>query len=150
MSTPSSRTVVSIVSLAAMLTIGGCARLSSRSAWNTADNDVPAVVRFDNDAESPVDVYLVSERSEWRLGRVAPGARVMLRVPEAALAGKPAFLRLVTLADAPLSIDPASDPRATLSVAQPLPELLSQEWRFSLRQPASPQLLGLRGNGMRP
>ncbi len=150
MLTSSSRTVVSLISLGASLSLGGCVRLSSPAVATMADAPAPAEIRFDNDAEVSVDVYLVSERSEWRLGRVAPGARVMLRIPNAATAASTGFLRLATLADAPLTVNAARDARAVLTIAQPLTELLSQEWMFSLRQTASPQLLGMRANGLRP
>ncbi len=150
MLTSSSRTVVSLMSLGASLSLGGCARLSSPATSAMADAPIPAEIRFDNDAEVQVDVYLVSERGEWRLGRVAPGARAMLRIPNAATGANTGFLRLATLADARPTVQAARDPRAVLTIAEPLTELVSQEWLFSMRQPASPQLLGLRGNGMRP
>jgi hypothetical protein len=97
---------------------------------------------FVNEAPVQVDVYLVSDQREWRLGRVAPGARTLLRVPEAALTTETGFMRLAVLAGAQLSVDAAHDPRATLTLAQPMSELLAQRWSFWHPQMASPRLLG--------
>jgi hypothetical protein len=96
-----------------------------------------------------VDVYLVGEQREWWLGRVAPGARSALRIPEGALAS-PGFVRLAVLADAPLTVQVARDPRAMFTIAQTASALLSQRWAVSQRQLGSPQILGVRAQAGRP
>ena len=150
---PDSR-VVSALSLVATLvsglSLGACARGPSPATWDAAVEvpDQSATVRFDNGAEVPVDVYLVAEQRQWRLGRVAPGARTMLRIPDGALRPT-SFVRLVVLAGEPLSIDAAHAPGATFSVAQPASELLVQRFMFWNQTPGSPQLLGMRARGGR-
>src|SRR5688500_14555417 len=48
-------------------------------------------IRFDNEARLPVHVYLITERREWLLGRVEPGARASLRIPAHALSEAPGY-----------------------------------------------------------
>jgi hypothetical protein len=99
-------------------------------------------LRFDNDAQTYVDVYFVTTQQQWRLGRVSPGATTTLWIPGTALRSTSAFVRLVVLAASPLSIDAAGDPNATITIAQPVAELVSQHWTFSHRQLATAQILG--------
>lgn len=138
--------LVSPLLLAVALATGACARVPSTVAWDeTAATTQPAAIRFDNDAEVYVDVYLITDQREWRLGRVEAGGRATLQLPEAALAATRGFVTLAVLADAPPSLAAARDPRAALTIAQPLSELRSQRWMFSRRLGASPQLLGVVG-----
>src|SRR3954463_5158678 len=97
---------------------------------SSAEPDSRVTVRFDNEAEVPVDVYLASGQLQWRLGRVAPGARTMLRIPQAALDPTAAFMRLIVLPGAELSSRAARDPRAVFAIAQPVREIVSQRWTF--------------------
>jgi hypothetical protein len=130
--------------------LGACARAPSPV---TSDGPVAAspeerlVVRFDNDARTRVDVYLIGDKREWWLGRVAPGARETLRIPKAAAPAMAAgFMKIAVLEGASLSMDAAHDPHATFTIAQPASELLSQRWTFSQRQLALPEILGTPGN----
>lgn len=135
---------VSLAFLAAALASGACARVPSTVAWSeTSATSQTAAIRFDNDAEVFVDVYLITDQREWRLGRVEAGGRATLQLPEAALTATRGFVSLAVLADAPPSLAAARDPRAALTIAQPLAELRSQRWMFSRRLGASPQLLGV-------
>ena len=101
MTTPRTR---SLVSLAAALTIiaaaGGCASAPPRLASDgPAYGAQPApMLRFDNDSRDYVHVYLVGDRREWLLGRVAPAAHAMLRMPEEALTEETGRFRLAVLA----------------------------------------------------
>jgi hypothetical protein len=81
-----------------------------------------------------VHVYLVGEQREWLLGRIEPGARAVLRIPEASLAGNPAFVRLAVLAGARQTAAAARDPRATFTIPQPAATLLTQRWAFAQGQ----------------
>jgi hypothetical protein len=139
--------MVSVVSLAAALAapfaLGACAGRISPPAEPAATAPRPTLtIGFVNEAQVQVDVYLVSERRQWRLGRVAPGARTTLRLPESALSMEPGFMRLAVLADATLSTDAAHDPRAAVTIAQPVSELLAQRWTFWHPQLAAAELLG--------
>src|SRR5690349_13305176 len=51
------------------------------SASVTADEPRRDALQFDNQATVYVDVYLVGEQIQWRLGRVPPGMRATLRIP---------------------------------------------------------------------
>ena len=94
----------------------------------------PATIRFDNGAREHVHVYLVGEQREWLLGRIEPGARAVLRIPEASLAGNPAFVRLAVLAGGRQTAAAARDPRAAFTIPQPAATLLTQRWAFAQGQ----------------
>ena len=96
------------------------------------------LLQFDNQATVYVDVYLVSDQLQWRLGRVPPGFRAALRIPESVI---PRTLGLVQLAVIPGSLISAEawrDPHAVIAVLQPVSEVLSQSWTF--RQPVGAAL----------
>jgi len=144
MITPAGRLTVSAISLAATLALGACARGPSPSTWSgtAAATSEGATIRFVNEAESSVDVYLVGETRQWWLGRVAPGARTTLRISNEALTTTSGYLRLAVLAGAPLTMQAARDPRATLTIAQPGQSLLDQRWTFRQSQVMAPELFG--------
>lgn len=139
---------VSLLSLVAvptaLLSLGGCAPRPAPVTWDgssvTAERRL--AIRFDNDAETYVDVYFIGEQREWWLGRVAPGAIATLRVPDAALMPTSGFVRLAVLAGAPRTLQAARDPHAVFTIAQPASALLAQRWTFSQRQVAAPELFG--------
>ena len=142
MITPGPRSAVSFISLAAALTmvaLGACVR--TPSVESAISPERPAL-RFDNAAQTYVDVYFVSPTREWWLGRVAPGGRAMLRIPDGARTAASGFVRLAVLAGAPLSASASRDPRATFTIAQPAFNLLTQRWTFSQPQFASPEIRG--------
>ena len=144
------RAAVSVVTLAfvlsAALTLEACGRAARPDTWNGAVTTPEGrfIIRFENEAQTYVDVYLVGERREWRLGRVEPGARVMLRLPEQALGASPGFVQLAVLVNAPFTLQAAHDPRATITIAQPLSDLLSQQWAFWPKPLTEPQVIGTR------
>lgn len=144
MITPASRLTVSVISLAATLALGACAGGRSPTTWDVAAASAGqgATIRFVNEAETYVDVYLVGETRQWWLGRVAPGARATLRIRDEALVATPGYLRLAVLAGARLTVQAARDPRATLTIAQPSQSLLDQRWTFRQSQVTSPELFG--------
>ena len=136
MTTPRTR---SLVSLAAFLTLtlglGGCAAGPSRQLANTAApaGAPPAAVHFDNASQDYVQVYLVGIRREWVLGRVAPGARATLRIPEDALDEDAGQLRLAVLSDRHATDRVAGDTRVAMALARPDAEILGQRWTFTQR-----------------
>lgn len=110
-----------------------------------------ATIRFDNEATVFVDVYLVGGQFQWRLGRVLPGMRTMLRVPESAIESTMGIVRVTVIPGSQISGQAERDPRAVFAIAQPVSEVLSQRWTF--RQPAAAalQLEGTRvASGERP
>ena len=89
------------------------------------------MIRFENDARDYVHVYLVSDQRQWLLGRVAPGARATLRIPEDALVEEGARLRLAVLAGERLTLWAPNETRAIITLAQPAAAFRSQRWTFS-------------------
>jgi hypothetical protein len=149
MTTPRTR---SLVSLAAVLTLalGGCAGAPSRLASDApapADGPPPAV-HFDNDSREYVQVYLVSDRREWLLGRAAPGARATLRIPDDALADNAGQMRLAVRSAGNVTQRAADDMRAATALPRPAAEILAQRWTFSQR-PTYGELTALPLRGMR-
>jgi hypothetical protein len=144
MITPGMRATVSLLSVASALGLAACAVGPSPATGNDAvtPTERRVAIQFDNGAQSSVDVYLVSQTREWRLGRVAPGARTTLWIPESAISSRSGFVRLAVLAGAPPAAQASLDPRAVFAIAQPGLDLISQEWRFSQRQSASAELFG--------
>jgi hypothetical protein len=149
MLTARTRAIVSALTLATVassaLALAGCARGPSPVTWDDASvtEDGRLVIRFENESETHVDVYLVGEQRQWWLGRVAPGARVTLRVPEPARASaESGYARLAALAGAAVSGRVATDPHATFTIAQPVSSLLVQRWTFRQDQVSAPGLFG--------
>lgn len=134
MTTPRIRSLVSLTAaLIVTLTIGACASAPSRvtnDGLALVDAQPPSI-RFDNEGRDYVRVYLVGLRQEWSLGRVAPGARVTLRIPEAAFAEDAGAVRLAVLPGDHLTFRAANENRAATMVALPAAEVLAQRWTFS-------------------
>jgi hypothetical protein len=143
MTTPRTRSLVSLVAaLPVALALGACAPAPPRLAWNGAAPTAgpPRGIRFDNDAGVHVHVYLVGEQREWLLGRVEPGARATLRIPDASLAGSQGFVRLAVRAGERMTLQAGGDARAASTIAQPASAILSQRWTFSQGQLTSLRL----------
>jgi hypothetical protein len=153
MTTPTTRTAVSIVSLvvalAATLPIAGCA---GGPAPETGDDPAHGRVplRFENQAQTYVDVYLITQQWQRQLGRVDPGAKRTLWIPESVLGATSGFVRLAVLADAPLTVDAAHDPRAAFTILQPASVLFAQRWTFLKTPLASPELRGVPAYSLNP
>lgn len=146
MNTPTFRSLVSAPSLAAALVVtlaAGCARGPEARQALAPERAPQATIRFENEAQVQVDVYLVTDRREWRLGRVAPGAIASLPVPDVALTQTSGFVRLAVIEGPPLAVLAAYDRRATYTIAQPATELLGQRFTFTQRQLAAPQILSM-------
>lgn len=150
MTTPATRSAVSLRSLAAALTavlaLGACAHNRPPTTWDETalHEEQRAGIRFENLADTYVDVYLIGEQREWWLGRVATGALTTLRVPDGAWPTGPGFVKLAVLANAWRTTQAARDPRATLTIAQPPSQLLTQRWTFRHTPLASPEIFGAR------
>lgn len=145
MTTPPARILVSLAAtLALTLGAGACARQTAPNAHQAAATASlpPLTVRFENEAQVHVDVYLIGDRREWRLGRVAPGARTTLALPTESFEEGVGFVRLAVLADVGPAVLVARDPRATFAIAQPAGSLLTQRWTFSQRPLSAPLLSG--------
>lgn len=125
------RVLVSLAAMTATLTFGGC--FQAASVWDGPSplDDGLLAMRFDNGASEHVHVYLISEKRQWLLGRVEPGAIATLRIPEESLAEDAKFVRLAVIAGERLTLQAARNPRATLTLAQPASAVLAQQWTFS-------------------
>ena len=139
----------SLVSLAAALTLtlalGGCAGNPTRSALNDPAPVATrrAAIRFDNEARQYVHVYLVGQNQQWLLGRVEPGARATLRIPEEAASNGTWQMQLAVLAGDRVTMQVASKPLAQFTIAQPTGQLLAQKWIFTqLNGQATASLMG--------
>ena len=136
MTTPSTRFLVSrVAALTLTLALAGCASTPAQLAHDASDvstpaDEAPPVIRFDNDARNYVHVYLVGVRREWMLGRVAPGARVTLRVPQEALDESEGPMRLAVLMGERVTYRAAVDVRTASALPRPAAEILSREWTF--------------------
>jgi hypothetical protein len=97
-----------------------------------------ATMQFRNDAMVSVDVYLISAQFQWRLGRVPPGIRAVLRVPESAIESAMGVVRVAVIPGSQMSAQADRDPRVVFAIAQPVSAVLSQRWTF--RQPAAAAL----------
>lgn len=156
MITPTTRATVSIVSfvvaLGAMLPLSACAHRAPPETWDGAFATAGGrlTLGFDNEAETYVDVYLVTQQRQFQLGRVAPGAHRVLSIPAAALASNIGFVRLAVLAGAPMTLDAADDPRATFSILQPTAHLFGQRWTFYKTSLATPEVRGAPADPRRP
>ena len=136
--------------LAALLVVGACAgwthpvtqgehtEAAESTASTMAAAPQTAMLQFDNQATVYVDVYLVGDQLQWRLGRVPPGFRAMLRVPESASPWALGLVQLAVIPGSQVSAEARRDPRAVIAVAQPMSEMLSQRWTF--RQPVGKAL----------
>ena len=145
MTTPRTRSLVSLAAaLTFILTLGGCASVAARGARDgpAPTNGPLPTVRFDNDARDYVHVYLVGERREWLLGRVAPGGRAWLRIPDEALAEDAGRMRLAVLVGERVTFRAGSEAGAASALAQPAAAIISQWWTYS-QMPALGQLTAL-------
>ena len=147
MTTPRARATVSLaVMMAVTLALGACIRGPSRGTFDAPAAEYPLAIRFDNDAREHVHVYLIAEQRQWLLGRVEPGARAMLLIPEASLVGSRGLVQLAVLTGERVTLQAAHDSRATFTIAQSASEIMSQRWRFTQGQLTS---LAIRGRDVK-
>jgi len=135
--------VVSVASRARSLALAGLFVVSAcagpRYSLAQMRHDVSAGnLQFDNLATMYVDVYLAAGQIQWRLGRVLPGMRATLTVPESAVDWPTGLMQLVAIPGSLMSAEAWRDARAVPAAAQPLSEVLSHRWTF--RQPAGAAL----------
>ena len=135
MTTPRTRRLVSLAAaLTISLALGACASAPgglAREGSAVTSNEPPVMIPFDNGARDYVRVYLVSPRREWLLGRVEPGARTTLRVPDDALADDAGPLRLAVLVGGRITLRAADESRAATTLPLPVTELGRERWSFS-------------------
>jgi hypothetical protein len=151
MTTLRARTLVSLSGMATLtLALGVCAGTPPRTAPDAVglSEAAPVTIRFDNLASDYVHVYLISDRRQWLLGRVEPGATARLRIPDVSV-GEGGFVQLAVLTGERVTLQAATNPRANITVAQPRAFLLSQEWRYAQGQ-VIPLALSASGGGSRP
>jgi hypothetical protein len=144
MTTPRIRALVSVAAtVISTLGLGACVPAASRAALeqpSPVESGSPAF-RFDNDGREHVDVYLVSVRREWLLGRVQPGAIAVLHIPYEALDEDLGPVRLAVLSGGRRTTRVIAEPRAELTLSQPVSAIVAQRWQFAGSQLMS---LGLR------
>ena len=134
MTTQRTRSLVSLATaLAITLAVVGCASARAPLAADAAAAAVgiPLTIRFDNDARDYVHVYLVGDKRQWLLGRVEPGARVTLRIPDDAVAEDGAAIQLAVVSGGRVSLRAAREAPAAITILQPTAEVLAQRWTFS-------------------
>jgi hypothetical protein len=150
MTTLRARTLVSLTGVMTLtLALGACAGAPARTAPDPASlaEAAPLAIRFDNLASDYVHVYLVTDRRQWLLGRVEPGATAKLRLPDvSAIEG---FVQLAVLTGERVTLQAATNPHANITVAQPRAFLVSQQWRFAQGQ-VIPFAISTPGGGSRP
>lgn len=123
------------LTLFAALSLGACASRTAAPSAASALAAVPApTVVAENAGGEWLDVYVVHELGEWHLGRLAPGARSTFRLP-LALRDRPAgMVRVAVISGAARTARPSRDPRAVISIAQPVGSVLGQRWTFAQGQ----------------
>ena len=122
---------VSLVATTIITAALGCGRPPLQSTTLTAPEARALSIRFDNDAREHVHVYLIGETRQWLLGRVEPGAKATLRIPEESIGADWMFARLAVLTGEPVTLEAARHPGAALTVKQPAAAILSQRWYFA-------------------
>jgi len=135
------RRVRSLVSTASIVSVTGVvAALGLTACFGSPQAPDPeiATIQFDNQATVYVDVYLVGAQFQWRLGRVPPGMRAVLRIPESAIESTMGAVRVAAIPGSQVSGQADRDPKAVFAIAQPVSAVLSQRWTF--RQPAAAAL----------
>lgn len=133
MPTPRSHSSVSrALVLTCAIALGACASAPvHQRPEQPASDQAPVTVRFDNDGRDYVQVYLVGPMRQWMLGRVAPGARATLRVPDDALAEEAGSVQLVAVPGGHATARALAEARAVTTIAQPAAAFVSQRWTFS-------------------
>ena len=123
--------LVSLVATTVITVALGCARAPLPVLQAPSPVEIlPLTIRFENDARQHVHVYLVGETRQWLLGRVEPGAKTTLRIPEESLAPDWMFARLAVITGEGVTLQAARHPRAALTLKQPAAAILSQRWSF--------------------
>lgn len=150
MNTPANRIPVSarsyMIALVTSLVLAACAPYHRPPVWDGREilDARPVTVRFDNEGTDAVDVYLVGDRREWRLGRVVAGGVARLVIPEDAIVESVGFVRLAAIEGGPPSARAALDPRTRYGIAQPIADLPRQRFVFWERAAGGRQLVSLR------
>lgn len=129
-----------LAALLGVLCIGGCASSRHLADGMPVARETRDVLRFDNDGRDRVDVYLVGEVRSWRLARLEPGQARWLSLPNDIPASDLGRLQLAVITDATQTVDPLRDPRAVLSLRQPLGALTGTRWGFVQGQLATLRL----------
>jgi hypothetical protein len=142
--------VSAIVTIVLAACGGGRASLASDDPAAAVAAAVSPVIAFDNDAREHIQVYLVSESRQWYLGRVEPGARRTLRVPDEAVLTSPQRLQLAVMVGLPITPHVSGDPRAMFTISQPAARLFSQDWSIAQGQLVSAPISRTRFGGGRP
>ena len=141
------------LALAAALVLTACAgkqhlvTQTERADSNTSDMEAErriTVLQFDNQATVYVDLYLVGAQIQWKLGRVPPGMRETLNVPDSAIDGTTGLVQLVVIPGSQMSAEAWRDQRAILAIAQPMAEVLAHRWTFRQSAGAALQLQATR------
>ena len=133
-----------LVALLVFTSLGGCARSAVHAEGGAELSPRSEALRFVNEGRDRVDVYLVSDRQSWRIGRLEPGQASWLKVPDDIPVDDLERLQLVVLENAALSVDPRRDPRAVTTVKQPFRVLSGVRWAFWHGQITSVRLNGGR------
>ncbi len=131
-----------LIALLGMVTLAGCATSATHASPADALAERRESLRFDNEGRDRVDVYLVGEKRSWRIGRLEPGQTRWLRVPRDIPPSDMSRVQLVVLANAQATMTPMLNPRAVMTLRQPVYVLSGQRWAF-----ADGQLNGLRVGG---
>lgn len=134
MTTTRIRSLVSLAAaLSVALTMGACASAPSHivSDASASVDNAPRTVRFDNTGREFVHVYLIGEQREWHLGRVEPGERKTMRIPDEALFEDAGSMQLAVIIGERVTLGAKRASRTILTIAQPGAALLGQRWTFS-------------------
>ena len=115
--------------------LAGCVTRSGRSeATRGVEAAARPVISASNEGSDWLDFYIIGDAREWYLGRVAAGGKARLPLPADLPRDGQGTLQLAVIAGAPRGVQARRDPRAVVTVQQPLRALLGQHWTFARRQ----------------
>ena len=87
-------------------------------------------ITFRNQSRDRIQVYLIGEKEDWLLGRLESLESAEFRLPESAFRSTAQSIVLAVIPDWSRNLQPRRDPRATLSLKEPLVALAGEEWIF--------------------
>ena len=113
--------------LAACLAIASCVH---RSAAAAGDLPRSATITVHNQGRDRIQVYLVSEKQDWLIGRLEPLETARLPLPEFGFTATPQAVALAVVPGWTRNLQPGRDPNAALSIDEVTDDLPGEEWIY--------------------
>ena len=115
------------ISIAACLLTTSCV---SRNA-EAASRPIPAAsITFRNQGLDRIQVFLISEKNHWLIGRLEPLETAHLPLPRFGFASATQSVALAVVPGWTPNVQPRRDPHVTLSIEEVSDNLPGEEWIF--------------------